>query len=94
MYLGTHCELTPTKALFQTPNHPYTEALLSAILELGDQNPKHIKLKGEVPTPIKLPPGCVFHGRCHYAQEICKRQIPPLEEINPHRHVACFFPVK
>ena len=94
MYLGTLCELAPTKELFQTPRHPYTEALLSAIPELGEQNPKHIKLKGEVPTPIELPPGCVFHGRCHYAQEICHRQIPPLEEISPHRHVACFFPVK
>ena len=93
MYLGTVCELAPTKDLFRSPRHPYSEALLSAIPELGEQTPKHIKLKGEVPTPIKLPTGCVFHSRCHYAQEICRREIPPLEEISPNHLVACFFPV-
>ena len=93
MYLGTLCELAPTKEVFQSPRHPYSEALLSAIPELGEQDPKHIKLKGEVPTPIELPSGCVFHGRCHYAQEICRREIPPLEEISPNHYVACYFPV-
>jgi peptide/nickel transport system ATP-binding protein len=94
MYLGTLCELAPTKDLFQSPRHPYSEALLSAIPELGEQTPKHIKLKGEVPTPIELPSGCVFHSRCHYAQKICMREIPHLEEISPNHLVACFFPVK
>lgn len=94
MYLGTLCEWAPTKDLFLSPRHPYSEALLSAIPELGKQNPKHIKLRGEVPTPIKLPTGCVFHGRCHYVQEKCTREIPPLEEISPRHYVACFFPVK
>ncbi len=94
MYLGTLCELAPTRDIFQAPRHPYTEALLSAIPELGEIDPKHIKLKGEVPTPIQLPPGCVFHGRCHYAQQICRQKIPPLEEISAHHRVACFFPVQ
>lgn len=94
MYLGTLCELAPTKDLFRSPRHPYSEALLSAIPELGTQTPKHIKLKGEVPTPIELPSGCVFHGRCHYAQQICRRKIPPLEKIGPNHSVACFFPVQ
>ena len=93
MYLGTLCELAPTHRLFQSPRHPYSEALLSAIPDLGEQNPKHIKLKGEVPTPIELPSGCVFHGRCHYARGKCRREIPPLEEIAANHHVACFFPV-
>ena len=94
MYLGTLCELAPTKAVFQSPRHPYSEALLSAIPELGEQDPKHIKLKGEVPTPIELPSGCVFHGRCHYAQDICRREIPPLEEISTNHFVACYFPLQ
>ena len=94
MYLGTLCELAPTKELYESPRHPYSEALLSAIPELGERDPKHIKLKGEVPTPIELPTGCVFHGRCHYAQEICRRVIPPLEELSTNHFAACFFPVQ
>jgi peptide/nickel transport system ATP-binding protein len=93
MYLGSLCELAPTKDLFRTPRHPYSEVLLSAIPELGKRHPPHVKLKGDVPTPIELPPGCVFHGRCPYAQEKCTRVIPPLEEVGPDHHVACFFPL-
>ena len=69
MYLGTICALGPTREIYQSPHHPYTQALLSAIPELGRQKAKHIKLKGEVPTPIDLPTGCVFHSRCLYANE-------------------------
>ena len=91
MYLGMICELAPTKELFESPRHPYTKALLSAIPELGKRDYKHIKLKGEVPTPIKLPSGCVFHGRCLYAKDICSQEIPQLEELSNNHHVACFF---
>ena len=94
MYLGSLCELAPTRNLFQMPRHPYTQALLSAIPELGVQDPDHIKLKGEVPTPIDLPPGCVFHGRCHYAQDVCRQKVPPLEKIGENHYVACFFPIQ
>jgi peptide/nickel transport system ATP-binding protein len=82
MYLGTICELAATKELYESPRHPYTQALLSAIPELGQQKAKHVKLKGEVPTPIDLPTGCVFHGRCLYANEHCIREIPKLIRIN------------
>jgi len=91
MYLGTLCELAPTGILYDSPRHPYTKALLSAIPELGEQKPKHIELKGEVPTPIDLPPGCVFHGRCLHAKEICTREIPPLKEVEGDHFAACFF---
>lgn len=93
MYLGTLCELAPTGILYDSPRHPYTKALLSAIPELGEQKPKHIKLKGEVPTPIDLPRGCVFHGRCLHAKEICTREIPPLKEVESDHFTACFFDV-
>jgi peptide/nickel transport system ATP-binding protein len=89
MYLGTICELAPTKTLYEQPRHPYTQALLSAIPELGVQKPKHLKLKGEVPTPINLPSGCVFHGRCIYANERCIQEIPQLNRLNAGTQVAC-----
>ena len=89
MYLGTVCELGATAELYQSPRHPYTRALLSAIPELGQQKAKHIKLKGEVPTPIDLPTGCVFHGRCLYANERCTKEIPKLISLNSGTQVAC-----
>lgn len=89
MYLGTVCELSPTRALFANPRHPYTQALLSAIPRLTDDRPKHIKLSGEVPTPVNLPPGCVFHGRCPYANERCKTEIPVLHATDDGVQVAC-----
>jgi len=89
MYLGTICELASTKTLFESPQHPYTQALLSAIPELGRKKPKHIKLKGEVPTPIDLPSGCVFHGRCLYANNRCTHEIPRLIQLDSGTRVAC-----
>ncbi len=89
MYLGIICELAPTKELFESPQHPYSQALLSAIPELGRQKAKHIKLKGEVPTPIDLPSGCVFHGRCLYAHERCNREVPQLIRLDSGTQVAC-----
>lgn len=89
MYLGTICELAPSKALFQTPRHPYTQALLSAIPKLGERRKRHTKLKGEVPTPIDLPSGCVFHNRCLYADERCVREIPRLVRLDNGINVAC-----
>ena len=89
MYLGTICELAPARALYEQPRHPYTRALLSAIPQLGVQKPKHLKLKGEVPTPINLPSGCVFHGRCIYKNERCIQEIPRLIELDSGASVAC-----
>jgi peptide/nickel transport system ATP-binding protein len=89
MYLGTVCELAPTKTLFATPKHPYTQALLSAIPRLEDNRPNHIKLQGEVPTPVNLPSGCVFHGRCPHANERCKQQVPELIAQSDGSQVAC-----
>jgi len=91
MYLGIICELARTKKLFESPLHPYTQALLSAIPELGHQKAKHIKLKGEVPTPIHLPSGCVFHGRCLYVRDVCRAKVPVLREIKSGHFAACHF---
>ncbi|WP_372966446.1 ABC transporter ATP-binding protein [Marinobacter sp.] len=89
MYLGRVCELADTKTLFSTPRHPYTQALLSAIPKLEDDRPNHIRLKGEVPTPVNLPSGCVFHGRCPHANDRCRRQIPELIVTDGGNQVAC-----
>ena len=89
MYLGTVCEVATTKTLFDDPRHPYTKALLSAIPRLDKNSPPHIKLKGEVPTPVNIPSGCVFHGRCQYANERCETEVPTLSPLDNGTHIAC-----
>ncbi|BBO77983.1 ABC transporter ATP-binding protein [Desulfosarcina widdelii] len=89
MYLGTLCELSPARTLFQNPRHPYTQALLSAIPKLGHRKSDHIKLKGEVPTPIHLPSGCVFHGRCVHADRRCAEEPPKTRSVENGVVVAC-----
>lgn len=88
MYLGSLAEMAPTAELFSTPRHPYTQALLSAIPKLG-QHFAHEKLPGDVPTPIHLPTGCVFHTRCLYADERCRREVPQLIQRGTDSCVAC-----
>ncbi|MFO8018600.1 MAG: ABC transporter ATP-binding protein, partial [Promethearchaeia archaeon] len=89
MYLGTICELAEAADLFASPRHPYTQALLSAIPRLGKKRKGHVKLQGEVPTPINLPPGCVFHRRCRFARDICGQEFPELVSQADGRLVAC-----
>ena len=90
MYLGFIVEHGDTEALFRDPKHPYTQMLFSAIptletLEFQD----NFGLKGEVPTPIQLPTGCVFHPRCPMAMDRCRVERPGLEEIDVGRWGAC-----
>ncbi|NDV19001.1 ATP-binding cassette domain-containing protein [Pseudodesulfovibrio sp. JC047] len=89
MYLGCVCELAPAKELFSNPRHPYTQALLSAIPKIGGTPGGHVKLSGDVPTPINLPTGCVFHGRCPHANERCLREIPQQQILANDVVVAC-----
>ncbi len=89
MYLGTVCELAPVDSLFDHPMHPYTRALFSAIPRLGETGSRHIKLRGDVPTPIRLPPGCVFQSRCPWVEERCRREPPPLVKQASGTLLAC-----
>ncbi len=89
MYLGTLCEFADTETLFSEPRHPYTKALLSAIPRIGRKAFDHIKLQGDVPTPITLPSGCVFHGRCPYANARCKEEIPQAILHGRKHSIAC-----
>jgi peptide/nickel transport system ATP-binding protein len=88
MYLGSLCELASAEELFSSPQHPYTRALLSAIPRLG-KSASHERLTGDVPSPIDLPPGCVFHTRCPYAEERCRKEIPTLHNRGSSCQVAC-----
>ena len=92
MYLGRIVELTDKRTLFSRPLHPYTEALMSAVPKADPRQQKtRIVLEGEVADPAKPPPGCYFHPRCPYAQEVCKEEYPPLREVYPGRFAACHF---
>jgi len=91
MYLGRIVETTGKTSLFETPLHPYTEALLSAvpIPKYGARERKRVILTGDVPSPITPPPGCHFHTRCPYVFSRCRREAPALREILPGHWVSC-----
>jgi oligopeptide/dipeptide ABC transporter ATP-binding protein len=90
MYLGKIVELTDKRSLFRDPQHPYTEALLSAVpVPDPKAQKKRIILQGDVPSPITPPPGCRFHTRCPYAEERCRREEPAMKEVRPGHFVAC-----
>ncbi|MCA9916124.1 MAG: ATP-binding cassette domain-containing protein, partial [Anaerolineae bacterium] len=90
MYVGRVVELAKVEELFNKPQHPYTEALLSAVPRPDPRNPsKKIELEGQVADPANPPSGCHFHPRCPYVREICKQKIPQLREIQPNRFVSC-----
>jgi peptide/nickel transport system ATP-binding protein len=89
MYLGCVCELASSKELFSNPKHPYTQALMSAIPRLGGKKGGHVKLSGDVPSPINLPTGCVFNGRCPHANERCMQEIPAQKTLESGTVVAC-----
>ena len=92
MYVGRVVELARTDDLFTSPKHPYTEALLSAIPSLDPElKMERILLPGEVANPADPPPGCHFHPRCQYAQEICKTTTPAWEEVGPEHYSLCHF---
>jgi oligopeptide/dipeptide ABC transporter ATP-binding protein len=90
MYVGRIVETAPTVALYATPRHPYTEALLAAVPKadpaLRDQTSAP---KGEIADPANPPPGCAFHPRCPYAVERCRTELPALREIAPAHWSAC-----
>ena len=92
MYLGSIVELAPAATLYREHCHPYTEALLSAI-PLPDPDVeatrRRILLKGDIPSPVNLGPGCPFASRCPHAKPICREQQPALKEVAPGHFAAC-----
>src|SRR3954470_2240312 len=80
MYLGRIVEISGGRELFATPKHPYTRMLLDAVPDLGMTGKQRIPVQGEIPNPINPPSGCTFNPRCPYANERCRREVPPLTE--------------
>ena len=90
MYLGRIVELAERRALFAGPQHPYTEALLSAVpIPDPGATPQRVMLPGEVPSPINPPAGCHFHTRCPYAEARCRSERPLLREVRRGHYAAC-----
>jgi oligopeptide/dipeptide ABC transporter ATP-binding protein len=90
MYVGRIVEIAPTAALFDTPRHPYTEALLSAVpVPDPRRRAQRIVLEGDVADPSDPPPGCHFHPRCRYATDRCRQETPALTEVAPGHAVRC-----
>lgn len=92
MYLGEIVELAPVNALFDTPLHPYTQALMAAV-PVSHPDLRHARpvLGGDMPSPRQPPSGCRFHTRCPHARALCKELKPTLEAVAGERHVACHF---
>ncbi len=94
MYLGRIFELGETDQLFHGPNHPYTEALLSAVPNVDGGTERRIPLVGDIPTPADPPSGCVFHTRCHRAIEgLCEVTEPDTLQVAPGHTIKCHIPV-
>jgi peptide/nickel transport system ATP-binding protein len=93
MYLGQVVEIGPSQSIYNDAKHPYTQALISAIPQINrsaEAKQKQIVLSGDVPSPLNLPEGCLFHTRCPVAKEDCKTRKQQLATIESHE-VACHY---
>ena len=92
MYLGHIVEQGPADAIYENPQHPYTQSLISAIPEIDPQKRKQrIILKGDLPSPADPPTGCPFHTRCPVAQEACKNTKPQYREVGKEHYASCLL---
>jgi oligopeptide/dipeptide ABC transporter ATP-binding protein len=92
LYLGRLVEIAPRATLFATPSHPYTEALLAALPRIGQQRRRgEGTIRGEMPSALAPPPGCVFHPRCPKAEAVCRTTVPALEPARDGQLAACHF---
>jgi oligopeptide transport system ATP-binding protein len=91
MYLGKVIEQGTTEQVFHSPQHPYTQALMSAVpTPVYGRRRERLRLAGEIPSPIDLPQSCRLFGRCPWAIEVCAVEHPPLEELEQGHLVACY----
>jgi oligopeptide/dipeptide ABC transporter ATP-binding protein len=92
MYLGRIMEIAPAKSLYAQPNHPYTQALLSAVpIPQPGRKRARVVLKGDIPSPINPPSGCVFRTRCPRAVADCASVVPVLKQVGTDHFSACIL---
>jgi peptide/nickel transport system ATP-binding protein len=89
MYLGRIVEVAPTEVIFNQPNHPYTQALLSELPSIGARRRDYLPIKGELPSPLRPPTGCAFHPRCLHAMPQCRTDMPLLRTLATGHTSAC-----
>lgn len=93
MYLGKICEVAEASQFFRAPQHPYTQMLLSSIPVVSEEEealkPEKIVPRGEIPSPVNVPPGCSFHTRCPYVMDVCKQVDPVIVETGPGHTARC-----
>jgi peptide/nickel transport system ATP-binding protein len=90
LYLGKVMEVAPARALYRTPQHPYTQALLEASPRPDPRERRERRLlQGDIPSPIDPPSGCVFRTRCPHALDACAAEVPALREVAPGQFKAC-----
>jgi oligopeptide transport system ATP-binding protein len=93
MYAGRIVETAPTRTVFKSPAHPYTQALLNAVPRADTpRGSKLAAIGGQPPNLVNLPKGCPFAPRCRKAQARCRQELPPLETVGPNQQAACFYP--
>jgi peptide/nickel transport system ATP-binding protein len=88
MYAGKAVEKAPVEQLYYEPAHPYTVGLMGSIPRIGDDRERLDTIPGTMPDLVQLPPGCSFHPRCPYAEEVCTQQEPPLVDVETGRPAA------
>lgn len=94
MYLGTVCEFGDSLAVYDSPAHPYTRALLDSVPTTDPENPfEGPALEGDVPSPLSPPRGCRFSTRCPRVQDVCRGDSPEMREVRPGHFAACHFPI-
>lgn len=92
MYVGKIMEMADSVSLFHNPQHPYTEALMSAVPKPDPHKKRErVLLEGDIPDPANPPSGCLFHPRCRYVQDRCKTEVPAFREVKPAHFAACHF---
>lgn len=95
MYLGKIVEIGPVEILFENPDHPYTQMLISSIPVVTSEEdkikPKQIDSRGEIPSPVDIPPGCGFQTRCPFVMDRCKREDPKMIDVSNNHQVKCFL---
>lgn len=95
MYLGKLMEAAPRDTIYRRPEHPYTQALISALpIPNPDLVRERVVLSGDIPSPVNIPSGCRFRTRCPYVKDLCAQKDPPLESRRLGHLVSCHFDLK